>query len=627
METAADTLELGEAQAAATRAPLAAQVAARQVTTFSRADLEAAGITSINDVLKLSAATDVRQRGGFGIQTDISIDGGTFDQITLLLNGVPLVNPQTGHNAADFPVNLSDIERIEILEGAASRVMGSQAFSGAVNIVTRSSANPGSPLEARVEGGSYGTLRGEARTAWNLGQGWSASASGSWQRSDGATRNSAVEGGKGYAHLGYQASDLSFDLQAGITANDFGANTFYSAAYPNQWESTRRYLVSARAETKGRLHLSPQLSWVRSLDHFQLIRHSETGENFHRGDVFAASLNAYTDWALGRTAVGAELREEVIYSTNLGRELTEEQWVSIAGQPGRSYNRRDDRTNLSYFLEHNVVWRQFTLSAGVMAERNNAIDDKFRLYPGVDLSYRPSRQWKLFASFEQSLRLPSFTDLWYKSPTQEGNIGLRPEECSAFRIGADFVHPIATLHLKAHYKRGTNMIDWVMYTPEDIYHATSFSLDSYGAGLDAAFKLDNWLGQRQPLQHLSLSYAWLGQHRRKGEDYFKSNYALEYLRHKFVARLRHRIVSRLTAEWSLRVQQREGSYLVYENLKPTAEARPYGTHALLDLHLAWTAPRYTLYADLTNLTSHRYFDLANVPQPRFMVLAGVKVSI
>ena len=94
-----------------------------------------------------------------------------------------------------------------------------------------------------------------------------------------------------------------------------------------------------------------------------------------------------------------------------------------------------------------------------------------------------------------------------------------------------------------------------------------------------------------------------------------------------MARLRHRIVSRLTAEWSLRVQQREGSYLVYENLKPTAEARPYGTHALLDLHLAWTAPRYTLYADLTNLTSHRYFDLANVPQPRFMVLAGVKVSL
>ena len=130
-------------------------------------------------------------------------------------------------------------------------------------------------------------------------------------------------------------------------------------------------------------------------------------------------------------------------------------------------------------------------------------------------------------------------------------------------------------------------------------------LRSVGAGLDAKFQLEQWLGHRQPLQQLTLSYAWLDQQRRKGEPYFKSNYAMEYLRHKFVARLKHRLVSALTAEWTLRVQQREGSYLVYENLKPTAEARPYGTHALLDLHLAWTAPRYTLFADFDNLFVRR----------------------
>lgn len=624
-ETPADTLQLGEAAVAATRAPLAANVAARQVTTFTQADLEAAGITSINDLLKLSAATDVRQRGGFGVQTDISIDGGTHDQITLLLNGVPLVNPQTGHNAADFPVNLSDIERVEILEGAASRVMGSQAFSGAINIVTHQ--RPTAPLEAQVESGSYGLLRAEARTAWNLAPQWQTSVSGSFQRSDGATDNSAFKGGKAFAWLGYHSADFDLDLQAGTTLQDFGANTFYSAAYPNQWEATRRFLVSARAESKGRVHLAPQLSWLRSLDHFQLIKDSETGENFHRGDVFTAGLNAYTDWALGRTAFGAELREEVIYSTNLGRELAEEQRVEIGGEKGRYYTRRDDRTNLSYFLEHNLVWQHFTLSAGVMAERNNAIDGKFRLYPGVDLSYRPSRAWKVYASFERSLRLPSFTDLWYKSPTQEGNVGLHPEECSAFRLGTDFVHPFVTLRLKAHYKRGENMIDWVMRSADDIYHATSFSVDIYGAGFDADFRLRQWLGDRQPLQRLTLSYAWIGQHRRAGEPYFKSNYAMEYLRHKFVARLRHRVVSKLEAEWTLRVQEREGSYLVYSNHQATAEARPYGTHALLDLRLDWTTTRYTFFADLTNLTAHRYFDLANVPQPRCLVRVGASFRL
>jgi len=626
METLSDTLVLGEANVSASRAPLAAAVAARQVTTLTRDDLEASGVQTINDVLKLSAAVDVRQRGGFGIQTDISIDGGTHDQITILLNGVPLVNPQTGHNAADFPVNISDIERIEILEGAASRVMGSQAFSGAINVVTRNAAG-GSPIEARFEAGSYGTVRGEARTAWQWGKGWGATVSGSGQRSDGATDNGDFKGGKGFANLSYSAPDLRLSLQMGATANDFGANTFYSAAYPDQWEATRRYLLSARAETKGRFHFTPQLSWVRNIDHFQLVKGSTTGENFHRGDVFTASLGAWTEWVLGRTAAGAELREESIYSTNLGKELTEERQVGIPREKNRYYTRHDDRTNISYFLEHNIVWRKFTLSIGVMAERNNAIDHKFRFYPGADFCYRPAQGVKLHASWNKSLRLPSFTDLWYKSPTQEGNIGLQPEECHAVRIGADFSNSLLSLKIKGHFQRGTHMIDWIMRSADDIYHAASFSLDNYGAGFDTRFDLCTWWGKKQPFESLSLSYAWTGQHRRAGEEYFKSNYAMEYLRHKFVARLSHRIVSRLHADWTLRMQQREGSYLVYENLKPTAQLQPYGTHAILDLRLKWKAEKYTLYADFSNLTNHHYYDIANVRQPGLVVLAGATLKM
>lgn len=168
-----------------------------------------------------------------------------------------------------------------------------------------------------------------------------------------------------------------------------------------------------------------------------------------------------------------------------------------------------------------------------MAERNNAIDHKFRFYPGIDLSYRPTNAWRLFASWNKSLRLPSFTDLWYKSPTQEGNVGLKPEECSAFRIGADFIHRIVTLRFNARYQRGTHMIDWVMRSAEDSkYYATSFSLDNYGVGADARISLSEWWGKRQPFEWLTLSYAWTTQHRRAGEPYFKSNYAMEYLRHK-----------------------------------------------------------------------------------------------
>lgn len=618
-----DTLTLAEAGVTVSRAPMAAGVAARQVVTLTREDIAAAGVSSINDVLKLTAGVDVRQRGGFGIQTDISIQGGTHDQICILLNGVPIVNPQTGHNAADFPVNLSDIERIEVLQGAASRVMGSQAFSGAINVVTRREGKE--KLEALLEGGSYATLRTEARLAHRWGQGWSATASGSWQRSDGAVRNGAFKGGKGYGSLNYNGPQLTFDLQAGATANDFGANTFYSAAYPDQWEATRRYLLSARAESKGKVHLVPQVSWLRSTDHYQLTHHSPKGENFNRTDVFAASLNAWADWLLGRTAFGAEFRQEALYSTNLGYPLPEGEQVPVRGQEGMFYTRNAERNNLSYFLEHNVVWRRFTLSLGVMAARNNAVDGHFRFYPGIDLSYRPSASWRLFAAWNKSQRLPTFTDLWYKSPTQEGNAGLRPEENSAFELGAAFRHPGIRLSARAHYQRGSHIIDWVMRSPEDIYHASSFGLDNYGLGLDAAVDLSHMWGKRQPFERFSCSYAWLYQHRRSGEPYYKSNYALEYLRHKFVATLSHRIVSRLSAEWTLRVQQREGAYLEYRELKPTGVLRPYGVHALLDCRLNWTARHYELFADLTNLTAHRYYDLANVRQPGFMALGGVRL--
>lgn len=87
------------------------------VSVITRDDIHRAAAQTINDVLKLATGVDVRQRGGFGVQTDISINGGTFDQITILLNGVNISNPQTGHNASDFPVALADIDHIEVLEG------------------------------------------------------------------------------------------------------------------------------------------------------------------------------------------------------------------------------------------------------------------------------------------------------------------------------------------------------------------------------------------------------------------------------------------------------------------------------------------------------------------------------
>lgn len=613
-----DTL-LDEAVIQAAHSPVAASRAAVMVTTLSRKDLDAAGVTTVNDLLKLAACADVRQRGGFGMQTDISLDGGTFDQVAILLNGISLQNPQTGHNAADFPVNVEDIERVEILGGASSRLFGTQAFCGAINIVTRHS---GSPLEASISGGSYGTFLTSARTVLPLSSRFTSTLSAGFRRSDGAVENGDFQGGRLFWQGRYADPSLVLDAQAGFTANDFGANTFYSAAYPDQWESLKRYLLSVRVETKGHLHLVPKISWLRNSDHFKLVRTSRTGENFHRGDVYTAGISAWTDWKLGRTAIGTEFREEGIYSTNLGRLMEESQQKPIHGEDGIRYTRKDSRTLTSYFLEHNILLSHWTFSAGILAQRVNTSGQGFRFYPGMNISRRIGNHWKVYASWNLAGRLPTFTDLWYKSPTQEGNVNLRPEKSSSLRAGTSWVKGIWNARAQIHYSHCTDLIDWVMYHPEDIYHATSFRTDDFGAELSA--ELD--FGKRTDtpfLKRIRLDYAWLCRHRLAGEDYYKSNYAMEYLRHKLTVSLTHRIVDRLTGTWTLSLKDREGSYLLYRNGTSTGELHDYGLHATLDCRLSWDAPRYTLFVDLTNLTATRYFDLANVRQPGFLIMGGL----
>ena len=121
----------------ATRIPVALHSSARIVTLMDSLTIASAPAETVNDLLKYAVGVDVRQRGAMGMQTDISIRGGTYNQVAVLLDGINITDPQTGHNSFDFPVNICDIERIEVLEGPAARVYGTSSLLGAVNIVTR----------------------------------------------------------------------------------------------------------------------------------------------------------------------------------------------------------------------------------------------------------------------------------------------------------------------------------------------------------------------------------------------------------------------------------------------------------------------------------------------------------
>ena len=633
-ETEGDTLTLDEVQVTGTLAPLTQLQSARIVSVLSRQDIEAAGVQSTNDLLKLASGVDVRQRGGFGIQTDISIDGGTFDQITILLNGANISNPQTGHLAMDLPVALDDIERIEVLAGADSRVYGGSAFGGCINIVTH--RDTGKNVSGGLEAGMYGTVQGDGRVALTFGR-VNNRLSGGGGRSRGGTTNDDWSRGQLYYQGDYRHQTFDLTWQFGLSKKAYGANTFYSAAYPDQFERNEHYMASVGAETKGRFHFTPQVYWNRWYDNFELVRGERFGENFHMTNVYGMRLGGYFHWLGGKTAIGTEVRNEGILSTNLGRPMDAAEYVGVHGDKSVQYNHKDNRTNVSYNLEHNILLDRWTLSAGLIANMNTSVDHRFRLYPGVDVAYRPATNWKLYASYSKGFRLPTFTDLYYKSPTLNGNTGLKPEVNHSMQLGTQYTNTGVRATLRAFYNRGHNMIDWVMYNSSDTYHSTSFELDNMGVQVEGKIDFTQLCNRDIFLRSLSVGYTYIHQNRRDDQQIYRSNYALEYLRHKLTATLHHKIVSRLTATWSLRWQDRMGEYIQYEGtytdpntgyLRGTSTGtlvsyRPYAT---LDLKLQWTERHWMAYVKGSNITNHRYYDLGNVRQPGIWVLAGARFN-
>ena len=109
-------------------------------------------------MLRGIAGVEVRERGGTGAESYVSIRGASPGQTLVLIDGVRVGDPASTEGAVDFGNLVApDIERIEVLRGPQSALYGSDAMGGVINIITR---RGGGPLKRSVtlEGGSYGTL-------------------------------------------------------------------------------------------------------------------------------------------------------------------------------------------------------------------------------------------------------------------------------------------------------------------------------------------------------------------------------------------------------------------------------------------------------------------------------------
>ena len=628
--TTAREMQLEEVSITGSRAPLTRSQAARMVTVLDRTDIAQAPVQSINDLLKYAVGVDVRQRGPIGAQTDISIRGGTSEQIIILLNGINICDPQTGHNVLDLPIDLSEIVRIEVLEGPAGRIYGTSSLVGAINIVTHPASD--TSADVTLEGGSYGYGRISGRANLKHGR-WNNQISGGYSRSDGYSRaksgslNTDFSGGKAFYQGQYEDETLRLNWHLGIADKGYGSSTFYASPKwqaDNQDEHTTKVFTAVQAQTRrGRLRFAPSIYWNQNLDRYEGYRGQpeKMKYNYNHTDVYGINLNCYFDWVAGRTAFGAEIRNEDLISGNLGEPLARS--YPICGTD-RNYTLGVNRTNISGYLEHNLLLKDFTLSAGLVAVKNTWSHMNLSVYPGIDLSYRPHRNWKLHASYNTSLRMPSFTEMYYKVQGYSADPHLKPEEMQAIELGVGYQNRVLYGNLSLWHHHGKNMIDWIMDTSkgdqavwESVNHTT---INSIGLEISGGLDLRQLLGQ-DVLKQLKLSYSYIDQDK-KQEAHIVSQYALEYLRHKLIGNLSLQLARRLELGVVVRWQDRVGSYTDFDG--SVCDYRPY---CLADARLTWQMPAWKLYAEANNLFDTSYHDYGLVEQPGRWLIAGVSIRL
>ncbi len=610
--------DLDEIEVSAQRTPALYSQVARIVSVIERKEIEAVPAQSVQDLLEYVAAVDVRQRGAEGVQADVSIRGGTFDQTLILLNGINITDPQTGHHNLNLPVSLAQIERIEILEGPAARVYGPNAFSGAINIVTRQAGN--NTLRVSATGGSFGYFDGDV-TGMVVSRNWSHSLAFGGKRSDGYIENTDFKTFNGFYSGRLEAETGILKFQLGAAQKGFGANSFYTPKYPNQYEETKTIFSSIKWEGNGRFHLTPIVYYRRHHDRFELFRSNPAswygGHNYHLTHVYGANLNSWFKWAGGKTAVGLEYRSEKIFSNVLGKPLDAPK--NVPGEDAQ-FTRSDKRNTVSGFLEHAVYIENWTFTTGLMANLISGSNLGINVFPGIDISYEAFAGGKLYASYNTSLRMPTFTDLYYQGPTNIGNPDLKPEKSATVEGGIKISKKLLRGHLVVFYRRGKDIIDWTKVNETDeVWQPRNLTeINSFGTEVQTQFLFRNVYGTKYP--NLQLSYLY--NNVEKAEADFVSNYVLDNLKHKFVGSVNQRLVKNITLDVKMVFQEREGGYTRFEEMQPVGEVS-YDPFVIFDGKLTYHKKRFRGFVSVNNIFDTAYNDIGNVLQPGRWLKAGI----
>ncbi len=550
-------------------------------------------VQSLSELLVFVTGLDVRQRGAWGGQADISINGGTFDQTLVLLNGIKIIDSQTGHNMMNLPVSPASIERIEIIKGAAAGAYGINALNGAVNIITKQpdtngfyvSFTTGSSFEKDTSNNKlYGLSGADVGVSFKSKKTTNYLAYSTVQ-SSGYRYNTSINNHRLFFsnHANFKNGD-EVRLFAGVVRNKFGANGFY--APPGDIESAENVqtgLVSADGvfRPKEKWTIRPSVSYRGNRDYYIYVRQNPAlYENKHNTHSLGVSFNNSIQSSVGVFGIGAEYRSEWIQSNSLGK------W---------------HRDNYGIFAEYSYnLWYNFSLHAA--SYLNYSKHFGWKLLPSLDLGYQISPQWRIYANVGTGMRVPTYTDWYYTGPVNIGNSSLMPEHAFIVESGIKFNSKNLHLQTNYFYRITDQFIDWVRDSLNHPWQPENFQkVKVHGISLTADYSISKATESKSFNAIVGIGYTYLKLKTvEDGEKKYQySHYALENLTHQLTGRLTLKFLEHYGITVSGRMEQR-------------IKSSPY---FILDTKMSGRWKGFQASVLLNNLTHTTYFDFNSAPLP------------
>ena len=569
-----------------TRIDLPFKENARTIQVISAEFIKNSAATNVADLLQQVAGVDIRRRGTAGSQADLYIRGGGFDQTLLLIDGIKMDDAQTGHHTMNAALPIEVIERIEIIKGPAARVFGQNAFTGAINIVTKSTLT--NTTSVNIEAGSFGQLNGSVTVGKEF-ENSSIIAHVGILTSDGYRHNSDYEN-KNYLLKGvFNKKEQPIEVIATFFDKKFGANGFYaSATATEQYEETQSSLFGASTTFRTeKFKITPRVYWKRGQDEYVYIRDNPSVyRNLHITNKVGVETNASYTSDIGITGFGVDISRVFISSNNLGKR---------------------NRTMANLFLEHRFKFAdgKIDITPGVAVTYFS--DFKFHAFPGLDIGFKLSDNLKAYGNLGVTYRIPTYTDLYYNDRSTIGNSNLKPEEAFAQEIGLKFNSGRFTSSVAIFNRDADNLIDFIRPDVTSKYEATNIAkvnTKGFELNTDYRFKLNEFN------QTLSFGYNYLN------DDILDQNkdlsrYSLNTLKHQFITRFESKLFKNVRQN------------IIYKHAE-----RTIGTsYNVWDASVIVAVNTFNFTVTANNIFNADYIESGFVPMPPSSLLFGLRYNL